>query len=189
MYPQSIILTSQTEPRLGPGPLSQEQSLWQTVLPLHIQLTKMVDIERHFGRLITLVLLVVFIWRVALSGQMLLDKKIGSTLSKQYSKWRLFPSLSICLRLKNIMRKKLLENIDGHFRRLLNKVVLSFRHRNITESGWEGGKSVIERSKWHLGKIIPGALSISTRLHLLRMLEPHFGSPIYALPTNQLGQP
>ena len=95
----------------------------------------MADIDRHFGRLVTLVLLAVFIWRVVLSGQMLLDKKIASSISKQYSKWRLFPSLSICLRLNDIKREELMKNIDGNLQRLMDGVVISFSHRNVTDSG------------------------------------------------------
>ena len=95
----------------------------------------MAEIERYFGRLVTLTLLSLFIWRVVLSGQMLLDKKIASSESKQYSNWRLIPSLSFCLALKNVIREELLENIDGNLQRLLDKVVTSFWHRNVSESG------------------------------------------------------
>ena len=94
-----------------------------------------VKMEEHFGRLLTLILLSLFIWRVSMSGQMLLNKKIASTASKQYSKWRLFPSLSICVALKNVVREEIFKNIDGNLSRLLNEAVLSFRHMNITESG------------------------------------------------------
>ena len=90
----------------------------------------MAEIEKHFGRLLTLFLLSLFIWRVALSGEMLLDEKIASSVSKQYSKWRLFPSLSICMGLKNMS-----QNIDGNLHRLLDEVVISFSHMNVSESG------------------------------------------------------
>ena len=96
---------------------------------------KMAEIDKHFGRLFTLVLFGLFIWRVALSGQMLLDNKISSSVSKQYSKWRLFPSLSICLGLKNVIHEEILDNIDGNLQRLLDEVVVSFWHKNVSESG------------------------------------------------------
>ena len=95
----------------------------------------MADIDRYFGRLLTLTLLSLFIWRVVLSGQMLLDRKIASSESNQFSNWRLIPSLSICLALKNVVREELLENIDGNSQRLLDEVVTSFWNRNVSESG------------------------------------------------------
>ena len=113
----------------------------------------MPGLEKHFERLVALVLLSLFIWRVALSGQMLLDKKVASSVSKQYSKWRLFPSLTICFGVKNIYKKGLLENIDGNLRRLLNKVVLSLRHRNVTESGFQMASGIIKWSILFQGKL------------------------------------
>ena len=95
----------------------------------------MPGLEKHFERLVALVLLSLFIWRVALSGQMLLDKKVASSVSKQYSKWRLFPSLSICLGMNNVYGTELLEDIDGNLKKLLDEVLLSFKHTNISESG------------------------------------------------------
>ena len=92
-------------------------------------------LEKHFGRLVASVLLSLFIWRVALSGQMLLDKKITSSVSKQYSKWRLFPSLSICVGLNNAVREDLLKDIDSNFKTLLDKVLISFWHTTVLESG------------------------------------------------------
>ena len=96
---------------------------------------KMAEIDKHFGRLFTLVLFGLFMWRVVLSGQMFLDNKISSSVSKQYSKWRLFPSLSICLGLKNVIHEEILDNIDGNLQRLLDEVVVSFLHKNVSESG------------------------------------------------------
>ena len=95
----------------------------------------MPGLEKHFERLVALVLLSLFIWRVALSGQMLLDKKVASSVSKQYSKWRLFPSLSICMGLKNAISVNILDDIDGNLKRLLNEVLVSFKHKNVSDSG------------------------------------------------------
>ena len=92
-------------------------------------------LEKHFGRLVALVLLSLFIWRVALSGQMLLDRKVASSVSKQYSEWRLFPSLSICMGLKNAITVDILEDIDGNLKRLLDEVLLSFKQKSISKSG------------------------------------------------------
>ena len=91
-------------------------------------------LEKHFGRLVTLVLLSLFIWRVALSGQMLLDRKVASSVSKQYSEWRLFPSLSICMGLKNAITIDILEDIDGNLKRLLDEVLMAFKHKNVSDS-------------------------------------------------------
>ena len=94
----------------------------------------MPKLEKHFGRLVAFVLLSLFIWRVVLSGQMLLDRKIASSVSKQYSRWRLFPSLSICMGMKNIVREEVLEDIDGNLQKLLDDVLLSFWHYNVSDS-------------------------------------------------------
>ena len=91
-------------------------------------------LEKYFGRLVALVLLSLFIWRVVLSLQLLLDRKIASSVSRQYSKWRLFPSLSICMGMKNAVREELLEDIDGNLQNLLDGVLLSFWHQNVSDS-------------------------------------------------------
>ena len=95
----------------------------------------MLDIEKQFGRLLTLVLLVLFIWRVALSRQMLLDKVVASSVTKQYSKWRLFPSLTICMDLRSAGKKKPMKNINGKLERLVDRAIISFTHWNVSESG------------------------------------------------------
>ena len=92
-------------------------------------------LERHFGRLVALVLLSLFIWRVVMSGEMLLDKKIASSVSKQYSKLRLFPSLSICVGLKDVIREELLKDIKRNLKKLLDEVLISFWHTTVPESG------------------------------------------------------
>ena len=92
-------------------------------------------LEKNLGRLVALVLLSLFIWRVVLSGKMLLDAKITSSVSKEYSKWRLFPSLSICFAMRNVYTKELLEDIDGTLMQLLDEVLLSFLHKNTSEAG------------------------------------------------------
>ena len=95
----------------------------------------MLSLQKHFGRLVTLVLLVLFIWRVALSGKMLLDKKISTSVSNIYSKFRLYPSLSICVALKNVVREELLDDVSSNLEKLLNEVLISFWHTTISESG------------------------------------------------------
>ena len=92
------------------------------------------ELEKYFGRLVALVLLSLFIWRVVLSGQMLLENKISTSVSKHYSEWRLFPSLSICLAMKNVIKEELLEDIDGNLNILLDEVLLSFHHGNVSDS-------------------------------------------------------
>ena len=95
----------------------------------------MPSLQKHFGRLVTLALLLLFIWRVALSGKMLLDKKISTSVSKIYSKFRLYPSLSICVALKNVIREELLNDINSNLEKLLDEVLISFRHTTVSESG------------------------------------------------------
>ena len=102
---------------------------------LHLHFLDMPMLEKYFGRLVALVLLSLFIWRVVLSLQLLLDRKIASSESNQYSNWRLIPSLSICVALKNVIKEELLENIDDNLQRVLEEAVISLRHLNISESG------------------------------------------------------
>ena len=90
--------------------------------------------DELLGKLVVLALLLCFSWRVYECGQKLLDDKIGLSVSKQFSQFRLFPSLSICMYLKNITKKSLLEDIDGHLQALLDDVLISLMHLNGTNS-------------------------------------------------------
>ena len=69
------------------------------------------------------------------SGKKLLEDKIGSTKSTQYSKWRLFPSFSFCFEMKNVTPESLLRDIDGNLQRVLDDVLVYFEHNNVSESG------------------------------------------------------
>ena len=90
------------------------------------------------GKVVFLSLLSYFLWRVVFSGQKLMEDKIGSTRSTQYSKWRLFPSFSICFKMKNVTPDSLLRDMDGTLQRVLDEVLVYFQHNNISESGWDG---------------------------------------------------
>ena len=125
---------------------AKEHSVYKRVaswLPqsMSVRNLRMKDLEKQSGRFVAVILLGVFIWRVTLSGHLLLDEKIASSQSKQYSRWRLFPSLTICMGLKNVHYKDLLQNIDANLQRLKDEVVVSLKHKNITESGWERHRS------------------------------------------------
>ena len=87
------------------------------------------------GRIVFLSLLSYFLYRVVFSGQKLLEEKIGSTKSTQYSKWRLFPSFSICFKMKNVTPASLLRDIDGNLQSVLDDVLVYFAHNNVSESG------------------------------------------------------
>ena len=74
-------------------------------------------------------------YKIAHCGARLLDGKIATSISKQYSKWRLFPSLTICLHLKGVEKTEILNDIDGNLKKLSDDVIISYWHRNVTEAG------------------------------------------------------
>ena len=96
----------------------------------------MIKLNTVLGNVMVLVLLSCFSWRVWQSGQKLFDDKIGLSVSEEFSDYRLFPSLSICLFMKNMTRDFVPENVDGNLQRLLNDVLVDFAHRNGSEHMW-----------------------------------------------------
>ena len=90
----------------------------------------MFECDKLLGRLVVLALLSYFSWRIFQSGQKLFDDKIGLSVSWPFSKYRLFPSLSICMSLKNVNRESLLKDIDGTLQRTLDDVLSYVVHRN-----------------------------------------------------------
>ena len=121
--------------------------LWIRFIPLLDKATSVSNLEGSkskakmssslniLGRIVLFALLSYFLWRVVFSGQKLLEDKIGSTKSTQYSKWRLFPSFSICFKMKNMTPESLLRDIDGNLQRGLDNVLVYFDHSNVSESG------------------------------------------------------
>ena len=85
---------------------------------------------KYVGRIVFLILLVFFLWRVVESGENLFSYDVVTSASKQYSKLRLHPSLSICMGLNNVTAQALLEDIDGTLQRLLDDVLIALVHRN-----------------------------------------------------------
>ena len=79
-------------------------------------------------------LLLCFSWRVLKSGQNLFNGRVGLGVSKNFSKYRLFPSLSICMSLKNVTQESLLKDIDGTLQRTLDEVLIDIVHKNGTKS-------------------------------------------------------
>ena len=79
-------------------------------------------------------LLLCFSWRVLKSGQNLFNGRVGLGVSKNFSKYRLFPSLSICMSLKNVTQESLLKDIHGTLQRTLDEVLIDIWHKNGTKS-------------------------------------------------------
>ena len=90
----------------------------------------MLKFNEVLGKFVVLVLLSYFSWRVWQSGQKLFDDKIGHIVSKKFSEYRLFPSLSICFYMKNRTRESFPADIDGSLQSLLDDVIVDFGHRN-----------------------------------------------------------
>ena len=87
------------------------------------------------GKIVILTLISYFLWRVVFAGFKLYEGKIGTTKSKQYTKWRLYPSLSICFYKKNVDSASLMADIDGNLQRVLEEDLIKFEHNNYSESG------------------------------------------------------
>ena len=85
---------------------------------------------KYVGRIVFSLLLAFFIWRVVESGEDLFSYDVVTSVSKQYSKLRLHPSLSICVGLKNVTIQALLEDIDGTLQSLLQDVLMALVHHN-----------------------------------------------------------
>ena len=94
----------------------------------------MFQFDKFLGKLVVLLLLLFFSWRVYQCGQKLFDDKIGLSVSKNFSKYRLFPSLSICMILNNVNQTSPLKDIDGTLQRTLDEVLIDIVHKNGTKS-------------------------------------------------------
>ena len=93
----------------------------------------MIEFDKLLGKLVVLALLSYFSWRVFWAGQKFFDDKIGLSVSKQFSQYRLFPSLSVCMYVKNVTQESLHKDIDGNLQRLLDNVLIHFVHKNGTK--------------------------------------------------------
>ena len=67
------------------------------------------------------------------SGIQLVSYDAVTSVSRQYSKFRLHPSLSICLGLKDVTMKSLLDDIDGTLQGFLDDVLIYVAHYNGSE--------------------------------------------------------
>ena len=132
---------------------------------------RMLKIKEVLQKVMVLMLLSYFLWRVWQSGQKLFDGKIGNSVSKKFSEYRLYPSLSICFFMKNITQKSFLEGFDGYYlQRALDDVLLGFAHRNVSE------KSHFSRKKYFMNK---SALSahVSSKRELCIAYHPQGPTP------------
>ena len=94
----------------------------------------MPKLRKILAGVVLFILLLYFSWRVLRSGQKLYNGRTGLSVSKDFSNYRLFPSLSICMSLKNVTRESLLNDIDGTLQRTLDYVLSYVVHKNGTES-------------------------------------------------------
>ena len=88
------------------------------------------------GQLVFGILLVSFLYRVSFSTQRYFDAKIGITISREFSEWRLMPSVSICFAKKNVSMAFMLSNANHNLLQVKNEVLTHFTHTNITEHGF-----------------------------------------------------
>ena len=87
-------------------------------------------LRKNLGRVVLLTLVIYFSWIVIRSGGKLFDEKIGMSVSRKFSRYRLFPSMSICMQVENITK-----NIDVNLHRVLDNVLISIYHRNLSDTG------------------------------------------------------
>ena len=88
------------------------------------------------GRLVYAILLANFLYRVGLSIQRYFDAKIGTTTSKEYSDWRMMPSVSICFSKNNISFASMFsDDVDHNLQQVRDEVLVDFWHHNLTEHG------------------------------------------------------
>ena len=64
------------------------------------------------------------------SGKKLMSYDTVPSVSKQYSKLRLHPSLSVCVGYKNLTWNAILDDIDGNLERFEKDVLVSLEHKN-----------------------------------------------------------
>ena len=95
---------------------------------------KMPKFRKILGGVVLFILLLCFSWRVLKSGEKLSNGRTGLGVSKNFSKYRLFPSLSICMSLKNVTQASLLKDIHGTLQRTLDEVLIDIWHKNGTKS-------------------------------------------------------
>ena len=74
----------------------------------------MAGFDKLLGNMVVLTILSYFSWRVFQSAQKLFEKKIGVSVSEEFSQNRLFPSMSICMYLREIANNSLFQDIDGN---------------------------------------------------------------------------
>ena len=67
------------------------------------------------------------------SAEKLFSYDTVTSVSRKYSKFRLHPSLSICLGMKNVTMKSLLDDIDGTLQGFLDDVLIYVAHYNGSE--------------------------------------------------------
>ena len=94
----------------------------------------MADFDKLLGKIVVLTIVSYFSWRVFQSGQKLLARKIGLSVSEEFSPNRLFPSMSICMYLREIANNSLFQDIDGNLQKVLDDVLIHLVHKNGTKS-------------------------------------------------------
>ena len=97
----------------------------------------MPELKKNIGRVVLLTLVICFSWIVLQSGRKLNEKKIGRSVTEHFSQYRLFPSMSFCMRLENVTQNMgdLMEDMDVNLQRVLDDALISFVHYNKSESG------------------------------------------------------
>ena len=148
------------------------------------------------GRLVYAILLAIFLYRVGFSIERYFETKIGTTTSREYSDWRLMPSVSVCFSKRNSSFESLFSgDVDRNLQQVKDEVLMRFWHRNFTEDGLVSWLLPVYFAQlcYNLYFHFSGSLSkllitLQEKLQCIRVLTSHF-SLCSALHMSPLGQP
>ena len=124
------ILNSVTPSSAFKVPSRQEKSLNLSAV------CSMSTLLKITGRLVYAILLAIFLYRVGFSIERYFEAKIGTTTSREYSDWRLMPSVSVCFSKRNSSFESLFSgDVDRNLQQVKDEVLMRFSHRNFTKDG------------------------------------------------------
>ena len=148
------------------------------------------------GRLVYAILLAIFLYRVGFSIERYFGAKIGTTTSREYSDWRLMPSVSVCFSKRNSSFESLFSgDVDRNLQQVKDEVLMRFSHRNFTKDGLVSWLLPVYFAQlcynlyFHFsGSLLKLLITLQEKLQCIRVLTSHL-SLCSALHMSPLGQP
>ena len=90
---------------------------------------KYISMKNLFKKLVFFLLLALFLYAINNAARKLMDRKIGVTVSRGYSDYRLFPSISICFVMKGVNRDDAFPHIDDTLNHTRYEVLINLRDK------------------------------------------------------------